>query len=85
MSEEALLRKRKRDDENQRRRLDLKTKEKMMRGKQKKRDDKDKGNTKILMPEVFISNYQKQQRNYVKYKRQVIHSIITFSIEYQLD
>jgi hypothetical protein len=31
----------------------------MMKGKQKKREDKEKGGTKILMPEVFISNYQK--------------------------
>ena len=27
------------------------------------------GGRKVLMPEVYVSNYMKQQRNYVKYKR----------------
>ena len=27
------------------------------------------GGTKVLTPEVYVSNYMKQQRNYVKYKR----------------
>ena len=27
------------------------------------------GGQKVLMPEVYVSNYMKQQRNYVKYKR----------------
>ena len=39
--------------------------------RQKKLDEKlaIAGGTKVLMPEVYVSNYMKQQRNYVKYKR----------------
>jgi len=59
MSEEALLRKRKRDDENQRRRLDMRAKQRMERGRKKKMEDKEKTGKKILMPEIFISNYMK--------------------------
>lgn len=43
----------------------------MAQVRQKKLDEKTKkaGGIKVLMPEVFVSNYMKQQRNYVKYKR----------------
>jgi hypothetical protein len=27
------------------------------------------GGKKVLLPEVYISNYMKQQRNFVQYKR----------------
>lgn len=44
----------------------MRAKEKMMRGRKNKATDKDKASggsgdaKKILMPEVFISNYQKK-------------------------
>ena len=43
----------------------------MAQGRQKKLNEKQQkaGGIKVLMPEVFVSNYMKQQRNYVKYKR----------------
>lgn len=43
----------------------------MAQGRAKKVDDKVKaaGGVKVLLPEVFASNYMKQQRNYVHYKR----------------
>jgi hypothetical protein len=60
------LRKRKRDDEEQKRRLDIKAKAKMLKGRKGKTQDKDTiAAKKIIMPEVFISNNMKQQRNYV--------------------
>lgn len=43
----------------------------MNRGRKGKMEDKEKTGKKILMPEVFISNYMKQQRNFLKYKREV--------------
>jgi hypothetical protein len=70
VTQEALLKKRKRDDENQRKRLDVRAKQRMDRGRKRKQEEKEKTGGKILMPEVFISNYNKQQRNYVNYKRQ---------------
>jgi hypothetical protein len=42
----------------------------MDRGRKRKMEEKEKTGKKILMPEVFISNYMKQQRNFVKYKRE---------------
>lgn len=66
-----MLKKRKRDDENQRRRLDMRAKQRMDRGRKKKMEDKEKTGKTILMPEVFVSNYMKQQRNFLKYKREV--------------
>lgn len=65
------MKKRKRDDENQRKRLDVRAKQRMDRGRKRKMEEKEKTGKKILMPEVFISNYMKQQRNFVKYKREV--------------
>ena len=65
------MKKRKRDDENQRKRLDVRAKQRMERGRKRKMEEKEKTGKKILMPEVFISNYNKQQRNFVKYKREV--------------
>ena len=46
----------------------------MDRGRKKKMEDKEKTGKKILMPEVFISNYMKTQRNFVKYKREVSYT-----------
>ena len=71
VQQEALLRKRKRDDLDKKRKLDAAAKIKLASVRQKKLDDKLKmaGGQKILMPEVFVSNYMKQQRNYVKYRR----------------
>ena len=43
----------------------------MDRGRKKKEEDKEMTGAKILMPEVFVSNYMKQQRNFLKYKREV--------------
>ena len=45
--------------------------QKMAQVRQKKADEKIKiaGGQKVLVPEVYVSNYMKQQRNYVKYKR----------------
>ena len=31
--------------------------------------EKEKAGANVLMPEVFVSNHMKQQRNYVHYKR----------------
>lgn len=42
----------------------------MDRGRKRKMEEKEKTGKKILMPEVFVSNYMKQQRNFVKYKRE---------------
>jgi hypothetical protein len=54
------LRKRKRDDEEQKRRLDIKAKAKMLKGRKGKTQDKDTlAAKKIIMPEVFISNNMK--------------------------
>lgn len=59
VTQEALLKKRKRDDENQRKRLDVRAKQRMDRGRKRKMEEKEKAGGKILMPEVFISNYMK--------------------------
>jgi hypothetical protein len=64
-----LLKKRKRDDEDQRRRIDARTKQKMNQVRAKKEEMKQQTGKNILMPEVFASNRMKQQRNYVHYKR----------------
>ena len=42
----------------------------MDRGRKRKMEEKEKAGGKILMPEVFVSNNMKQQRNFVKYKRE---------------
>ena len=51
--------------------LNNRARQKMAQVRQKKLDEKLRiaGGQKVLMPEVFVSNYMKQQRNYVKYKR----------------
>uniref|UniRef100_A0A7S3CJW3 Large ribosomal subunit protein uL30-like ferredoxin-like fold domain-containing protein n=1 Tax=Strombidium rassoulzadegani TaxID=1082188 RepID=A0A7S3CJW3_9SPIT len=41
----------------------------MQQGRKKKEDEKEKTGKNILMPEVFVSNHMKQQRNFVHYKR----------------
>ena len=66
-----MLKKRKRDDIEKKKRIDTRAKQKMAQGRQKKLDEKlaKAGGVKVLMPEVFVSNYNKQQRNFVKYKR----------------
>ena len=52
--------------------MDVRAKQRMDRGRKRKIEEKEKTGKKILMPEVFISNYNKQQRNYVKYKREKV-------------
>lgn len=71
VQQESLLKKRKRDDLDKQRRLDAKAKQKMAQGRQKKLQEKQNqaGGKAILMPDVFVSNYMKQQRNFVHYKR----------------
>lgn len=68
-TQEALLKKRKRDDMDQRRRVDARAKQKLDQGRHKKLAEKEKAGGNVLMPEVFVSNHMKQQRNYVHYKR----------------
>ena len=77
INQEALLKKRKKDDENQRKRLEMRARSRMERGRKRKMEDKEKAGAKILMPEVFVSGYMKQQRNFVKYKREVSHISIS--------
>ena len=48
-----------------RKRLDVRAKQRMDRGRKRKMEEKEKTGKKILMPEVFVSNNMKQQRNYV--------------------
>ena len=67
--QESLLRKRRRDDADQRRRVDARAKQKMDQGRHKKLAEKDAAGGNILMPEVFVSNHMKQQRNFTHYKR----------------
>jgi len=67
--QESLLKKRKRDDFDQKRRNDARAKQKLDQGRQAKEKEKDNAGGNILMPEVFVSNHMKQQRNYVHYKR----------------
>jgi hypothetical protein len=55
----------------------------MDRGRKRKIEEKEKTGKKILMPEVFVSNYMKQQRNYVNYKRQVGQLCLMSDIEKQ--
>ena len=55
----------------------------MDRGRKRKIEEKEKTGKKILMPEVFVSNYMKQQRNYVNYKRQVGSLCLMGDIETQ--
>lgn len=71
VQQEALLRKRRKDDFEQKKRLDQKAKSKLASGRAKKLSEKEKraGGALIKMPEVFVSNQMKQQRNYVHYKR----------------
>ena len=57
--QEALLKKRKRDDADQRRRIDARAKLKMQQGRQKKEELKEQMGKNILMPEVFVSNHMK--------------------------
>ena len=67
--QENLLKKRRRDDVDQRKRIDARAKAKFDSGRKKKMAEKEASGANILMPEVFVSNQMKQQRNYVKYKR----------------
>ena len=66
---EALLKKRRRDDIDKKRRVDARAKQKLDQGRQKKLDERKAAGAGIIMPEVFVSNHMKQQRNYVHYKR----------------
>jgi len=67
--QESLLKKRRKDDADHRRRVDTKARMKLNQLRQKKIDEKEQAGKNILMPEVFVSNNMKQQRNYVHYKR----------------
>lgn len=57
--QESLLKKRKRDDADQRRRVDARAKQKMDQGRQKKLAEKEAAGKNILMPEIFVSNHMK--------------------------
>lgn len=67
---EALLKKRKKDDYEKNRRIDARAKQKMEQTRQKKIADRLAAGAGTIMPEVFVSNHMKQQRNFVHYKRQ---------------
>ena len=54
---------------DQRRRIDVRAKAKLEQGRKQKMMEKEKAGANVLMPEVFVSNHMKQQRNYVHYKR----------------
>jgi ribosomal protein L30/L7E len=41
----------------------------MSQARSKKADEAEKAGKNIIMPEVFVSNHMKQQRNYVHYRR----------------
>ena len=71
VQQESLLKKRKRDDLVKKRKADVRARRRMAQVRQKKLDEKLKiaGGVKVIMPEVFVSNYMKQQRNYAKYKQ----------------
>jgi len=64
------LRNRKKGDAETKRKWELKAKHKLANLRNEKLKDKKKLGHDILMPEVFVSNYMKQQRNFVKYRRQ---------------
>ena len=69
--DEALLKKRKRDDADQLRRIDARAKIKLEQGQKKKEEEKIKaaGGVKITLAEVFASNRMKARRGFVHYKR----------------
>eukprot|EP00356_Strombidium_inclinatum_P007163 CAMPEP_0170484686 /NCGR_PEP_ID=MMETSP0208-20121228/4092_1 /TAXON_ID=197538 /ORGANISM="Strombidium inclinatum, Strain S3" /LENGTH=300 /DNA_ID=CAMNT_0010758075 /DNA_START=26 /DNA_END=928 /DNA_ORIENTATION=+ len=67
--QEALLKKRRKDDADQRRRIDARAKQKLDQAKQKVKDEKEALGRDILMPDVFVSNNMKQKRNYKHYLR----------------
>ena len=71
ITQEAILKKRRRDDVEKNKRIDIKAKAIMQLGRKKKMAEKDAAGKNVLMPDVFVSNYMKQQRNYVHYKRNV--------------
>ena len=56
VTEQAILRKRRTDDEAKNARLDARSKNKMNRNKKAKANAKKE---KVLVPEVFVSNYKK--------------------------
>ena len=69
--EQALLRKRKTQDLDKTHKWELKARHKLANARAKKDSDKKaQSGGEISMPEVFVSNYMKQQRNFVKYRRQ---------------
>jgi len=67
--EEALLKKRKKDDYDKNKRIDMRAKHKMEMARSKKLDERKAAGAGTVMPEVFVSNHMKQQRNFVHYKR----------------
>ncbi len=54
------------DDEQKNKRIEQSTKAKKLKGRKRKVEEKAQ---KVIPPEVFVSNYRKKQRNFVKYKR----------------
>lgn len=71
VTEQAILRKRRTDDEAKNARLDTRFKNKRNQNKKAKANTKKE---KVLVPEVFVSNFKKQQRSFVQYKRHKIQS-----------
>lgn len=67
---EALLKKRKKDDYESKRRFNARAQQKMAQARQKKQDIRLAQGAGTILPEVFVSNRMKQQRNFVHYKRQ---------------
>ena len=62
VQQEALLKKRKRDDALKKQKDNNRARQKMAQVRQKKADEKlaIAGGKKVLLPEVYVSNYMKQ-------------------------
>ena len=58
--QESLLKKRRKDDADHRRRVDNRAQQKMAQARHKKLEAKEEAGKNILMPEVFVSNHMKQ-------------------------
>ena len=57
ITQEAILRKRRTDDEKKNMRLDIRFRQRVDRNKKAKEEAK---KSKVLVPEVFVSNFAKQ-------------------------
>jgi len=60
ITQEAILKKRRRDDVDKNKRIDIKAKALMQLGRKKKMAEKEAAGKNVLMPDVFVSNYMKQ-------------------------